>query len=57
MANRIMPAPGVNVCIWVWLNLNRRAMIAGFCYLALGIVYLAAIMRGFKRSAVQRVLP
>jgi amino acid transporter len=55
--NLVVPALGVLVCTLVWLNLSRNAMIAGFCWLATGVAYLAAITRWFRRLPAELELP
>ena len=55
--NLIMPALGVVVCAYVWMNLSRNAMIAGFSWLVLGVIYLAALTRGFRRRVATLELP
>ena len=49
--NLVMPMLGAVVCTLVWVNLSRNAMIAGFSWLALGVLYLAALTRGFRRPS------
>ena len=48
MTNLLFPAAGALVCLYVWLSLSSNAKIAGFCWLAVGALYLAAITRGFR---------
>lgn len=48
LRNLIFPAGGVVVCALVWLNLGERAKTVGFTWLFLGILYLAALTRGFR---------
>jgi hypothetical protein len=55
--NLVLPALGVLVCGYLWMSLSGRAMLVGFCWLALGITYLAVVTRGFTRPAVQLELP
>ena len=45
----IMPGIGCIIVTLLWLNLSTMAKIVGFCWLALGIIYLAVWSRGFKR--------
>jgi len=44
----VFPLAGAVVCSYVWLNLSLKARIAGFCWLGLGVLYLAFITRGFR---------
>jgi hypothetical protein len=39
---------GAGVCTYIWLNLSWKAQLAGFCWLGLGLVYLAILTRGFR---------
>ncbi len=44
----VFPLAGAVVCSYVWWNLSLKARIAGFCWLGLGVLYLAFITRGFR---------
>jgi amino acid transporter len=46
--NLVFPILGTCVCGFLWLNLTYKAKLAGFCWLALGIIYLAVLTRGFR---------
>ncbi len=46
--NLVFPLAGAVVCAYVWMNLSLKARVAGFGWLALGLVYLALITRGFR---------
>ena len=48
----IMPGFGFIIVILLWLNLSRMAMIVGFSWMALGIIYLAIWSKGFKRNII-----
>jgi putrescine importer len=48
LRNLLCPAGGVLVCTLVWLNLGGRAKLVGFTWLALGVIYLASLTRGFR---------
>lgn len=48
VANLLFPSAGAVVCLYIWLSLSGNAKIAGFCWLAVGAIYLAAITRGFR---------
>jgi len=47
--NLLFPLFGAGVCLYVWLSLSANAMIAGFVWLVLGVVYLAFLTKGFSR--------
>lgn len=44
----LVPALGFLFCLAIWLNLSRAAKIAGWTWLALGLLYVAARTRGFR---------
>jgi putrescine importer len=46
--NLVFPLAGAVVCSYVWMNLTWKARVAGFCWLAIGVIYLAVITRGFR---------
>ncbi len=46
--NLVAPALGCLVCTAVWMSLNLRARVVGFGWLAIGLVYLAFLTRGFR---------
>jgi amino acid transporter len=52
-SNLISPLAGACVCIYVWLNLSTHAKVVGFIWLAVGVLYLAILTRGFKNKLSQ----
>ena len=50
LTNLVFPALGAAVCIYLWMSLSMSAKIAGFIWLALGVVYLAILTRGFRTN-------
>lgn len=46
--NLIFPLMGTLVCSFLWVNLTPKAILAGFGWLALGVIYLAILTRGFR---------
>jgi len=46
--NLLFPLAGAAVCAYVWLNLSWKAQLAGFCWMGVGIAYLAVLTRGFR---------
>jgi len=50
VANLLFPSAGALVCLYIWLSLSGNAKIAGFCWLAVGALYLGAITRGFRTA-------
>ncbi|HVR60391.1 MAG TPA: APC family permease [Polyangia bacterium] len=55
--NLILPLGGFAICFLLWVNLSRLAMIAGACWLALGLAFGAWKTRGFKGDLVSFDLP
>lgn len=49
-ANLIFPLLGVASCGYVFLNLSWKARIAGWCWLGVGVLYLAVLTKGFRTS-------
>lgn len=50
LTNLLFPLAGTLVCTYVWFNLSFKARVAGFCWLGIGLIYLAVITRGFRRT-------
>lgn len=48
--NLVFPAIGALVCSFLWLNLSLKAKLAGFGWLAFGLIYLAFLTRGFRAA-------
>ncbi len=46
----LFPALGACVCAYLWFSLSTRAKMVGFVWLAIGLVYLAVLTRGFKTA-------
>lgn len=46
----VMPAIGAILTGVLWVSLHETALISGAVWLAIGIVYLAVLTRGFKRT-------
>ena len=44
----VAPAIGAMICLVIWLNLDRTALILGGIWAAVGFVYLAISTKGFK---------
>jgi len=44
----VFPLAGALVCAYIWLNLSPKAQMAGFGWLACGLIYLAILTRGFR---------
>jgi amino acid transporter len=55
--NLVFPSAGALVCAYVWISLSGNAKVVGFCWLAIGLGYLALLSRGFKRPVKSLELP
>jgi len=49
--NLLFPLAGALVCAVVWFSLSRDAKVTGFCWLAIGLLYLIWLTRGFSKPA------
>ncbi|HUS05345.1 MAG TPA: APC family permease [Bryobacteraceae bacterium] len=52
-SNLIAPALGAVICLYVWTSLSSKAMLVGFCWLAIGTIYCAILTKGFRQPAVE----
>jgi putrescine importer len=52
-----VPTLGFVICLLLWLNLSRPAMIAGSIWMLLGIAYGAVRTRGFRAELVSFDIP
>ena len=50
--NLISPLMGALVCSYIWISLSPHAKLIGFAWLAVGLVYLAFLTRGFRKPPV-----
>jgi putrescine importer len=55
--NLILPITGFIICLLLWLNLSKLAMIAGSIWMAVGIAFGAVKTRGFKGNLVNFEIP
>jgi amino acid transporter len=46
--NLVFPLFGALACSFVWMSLTNKAKLAGFGWLAVGVIYLAVVTRGFR---------
>lgn len=46
----VVPTLGFLICLYMWLSLRTPAVVAGFCWLAVGMAFGAWKTRGFKMS-------
>ncbi len=49
LRNLILPLIGFGLTMWLWTSLSGRAFLVGLSWLALGVIILAVITRGFRR--------
>ena len=56
-SNLLVPLLGFVICGFIWLHLNRAAMVLGAVWMALGILYGALRTRGFRTGLVRFDLP
>lgn len=49
LRNLILPVVGFGLTMWLWTSLSGRAFLVGLSWLALGLIILAVITRGFRR--------
>ncbi|MCL4853295.1 MAG: APC family permease [Bryobacteraceae bacterium] len=52
LTNLVFPLLGALVCTYVWVSLSHNAKLVGFAWLGVGVIYLAVLTGGFKRSPV-----
>jgi len=57
LGNLFPPAIGFFVCLILWLNLSRTALIAGSIWMAVGIIFGAWKTRGFRGELVNFAIP
>jgi putrescine importer len=57
LGNLISPVLGFAICLLLWLNLSRTALIAGAIWMAAGILLGAWKTRGFRGELVQFDIP
>lgn len=45
----VLPLIGFALTVWLWFSLSAEALIVGLVWVAIGVIYLAVISRGFRR--------
>ncbi|MDX2032186.1 MAG: amino acid permease [Blastocatellia bacterium] len=48
--NLLLPILGFAVCFYIWLHLSRFALRLGAAWMAIGLVYLLVLTRGFTKN-------
>lgn len=49
LRNLILPLIGFGLTVWLWTSLSGRTFVVGLSWLALGVIILAIVTRGFRR--------
>lgn len=49
VSNLVLPLVGFALTLWLWTSLSPRTFVVGLIWLALGVVLLAVVTRGFRR--------
>lgn len=49
VGNLVLPLIGFGLTLWLWTSLSPRTFVVGLAWLALGVVILAVVTRGFRR--------
>ncbi|HEX6444400.1 MAG TPA: hypothetical protein VF053_04860, partial [Streptosporangiales bacterium] len=47
--NLVLPLIGFGLTVWLWTSLSPRTFVIGLIWLALGLVLLGIVTRGFRR--------
>ncbi|NDK32427.1 APC family permease [Nesterenkonia haasae] len=47
----VLPVLGVGLCLWLWTSLTAETFMVGFGWVAIGLLWLIVLTRGFRRSA------
>ena len=45
----LMPGIGFAMSVWLWTSLSQQSLTTGLIWLAVGVVYLVWLTRGFRR--------
>lgn len=46
----VLPAVGLALCVWLWTSLALPSLIVGVIWVAVGLLYLLRLTRGFKQA-------
>lgn len=46
----VLPLIGFCLTVWLWTSLPGNAVVFGIIWVALGVLYLAVLTRGFRRQ-------
>ncbi|MBU3751587.1 MAG: amino acid permease [Mycobacterium sp.] len=45
----ILPGIGFVLTVWLWTSLSQLTLVVGLCWLAVGLLWLLSVTRGFRR--------
>lgn len=45
----LLPLIGFILTVWLWTSLSRLTLVVGVCWLGIGVLWLLAVTRGFRR--------
>lgn len=48
--NLVLPLIGIALTVWLWTSLSPRTFVVGLSWLAVGVILLAIVTRGFRRA-------
>ena len=49
LRNLVLPLIGFGLTVWLWTSLAPSTVVVGLIWLAVGVVFLAIVTRGFRR--------
>lgn len=47
----VLPIIGVGLCLWLWTSLTQETFVVGLGWVAIGVIWLLVITRGFRKPA------
>lgn len=50
LRNLVLPLIGFGLTVWLWTSLAPSTFLVGLAWLAVGVVLLAIVTRGFRRQ-------
>jgi putrescine importer len=53
----VLPISGLTICLLLWLNLSRVALLAGVIWMAVGVAFGAWKTRGFRMDLINFEIP
>ncbi|MFM8598965.1 MAG: APC family permease [Mycobacterium sp.] len=49
LSNLVLPLIGFVLTVWLWTSLSGRTLVVGLSWLAIGLLWLLSVTRGFRR--------